>query len=262
MTSWAGQDSRPACTSCGEQHETDQEYCLECGARLFHPPAPPEHGPLWAWTAVVVLATIAIISGVIVAVLATRGDSASAAGAEVVAVQAPAPAPVTTPPPPPPAPAPEPIPPPETIALGPELDEPPGPPDLQPGEPSTGQGAPSEDDVERDPLEDLIDPIDDPPPPPPSDGADWPAGRTSFTVIIASVPTSRGRAQADQTAQRARSAGLSGIGVLESSNFSSLLRGYWVVFSGSYDTLDQARVRLSSARSAGFPTAYTRRVSP
>jgi hypothetical protein len=74
------------------------------------------------------------------------------------------------------------------------------------------------------------------------------------------VPTSQGRAKADQAAQKARNNGLTQVGVLNSSNYDSLNPGYWVTFTGIYDTQQQANSALPNARSRGFPTAYTRAV--
>jgi hypothetical protein len=89
----------------------------------------------------------------------------------------------------------------------------------------------------------------------------WPSGKDGYTVILKSVPTSKGRSQADSAAQRAINNGLTQVGVLNSSDYSSLNPGYWVTFTGIYDTQGQADAGLSSARSKGFPTAYTRRVA-
>jgi len=63
-------------------------------------------------------------------------------------------------------------------------------------------------------------------------------------------------------ARKAIKGGLSDVGVLNSSNFSSLHPGYYVVFSGIYGSLPGARSNLSSAASSGFRGAYTRRITP
>jgi hypothetical protein len=89
----------------------------------------------------------------------------------------------------------------------------------------------------------------------------WPTGKDGYTIILKSVPTSQGRSQADAAAQRAISNGLTQVGVLNSSDYSSLNAGYWVTFTGIYDTQSQANTALPNARSKGFPTAYTRRVA-
>jgi hypothetical protein len=51
------------------------------------------------------------------------------------------------------------------------------------------------------------------------------------------------------------------VGVLNSSDFSSLNPGYYVTFTGVYTTKQQAQSAVPNARSKGFPTAYDRRVA-
>jgi hypothetical protein len=51
------------------------------------------------------------------------------------------------------------------------------------------------------------------------------------------------------------------VGILNSTDFSSLNPGYYVTFTGIYDTESQANAALPNARSKGFPTAYVREVS-
>ena len=106
-------------------------------------------------------------------------------------------------------------------------------------------------------------PVTTAPPPvttaPPRTGV-WPAGRDAWTIVLASLPESGGRAAAEAQARRARASGLPGAGVLRSSDFASLNPGYYVVFAAAFDSLDAAAGALPKARAA-FPTAYTRRVS-
>ena len=89
----------------------------------------------------------------------------------------------------------------------------------------------------------------------------WPPSKDGFTVVLKSVPTSNGRSQAEAAADKARTNGLSQVGILNSSDFSSLNPGYYVTFTGIYDTESQANAALPNARSKGFPTAYVREVS-
>ena len=96
---------------------------------------------------------------------------------------------------------------------------------------------------------------------PPSAPTAWPAGASGWTVVLASVPTSAGRTAAESQARRAANAGLSDVGVLDSSQFSSLHPGYYVVFSGIYQSLGAAQSAASVARSHGYSSAYPRRVS-
>jgi hypothetical protein len=88
----------------------------------------------------------------------------------------------------------------------------------------------------------------------------WPAGQDGYTIVLKSVPVGEGRAEADAAAQQARANGLPQVGVLNSSNYSSLTPGYYVAFSGIYSSQSQATSALPNARSNGFPTAYVREV--
>ena len=103
-----------------------------------------------------------------------------------------------------------------------------------------------------------------PPPPPssPNQLTAWPSGTAGYTVVLNSVPTTGGRGQAVSLAKEALKAGLTDVGVLESSRYSSLHPGYYVVFSGVFNTLAEAQGTLSTARSSGYPSAYTRPITP
>jgi hypothetical protein len=101
-----------------------------------------------------------------------------------------------------------------------------------------------------------------PPPPPPNQLAAWPPGVNGYTVVLNSVPTSSGRAQAARLAKAALAAGLKEVGVLDSSRYSSLHPGYYVVFSGIFKSQAEAQDTLASARSSGYPTAYARSITP
>jgi SPOR domain len=94
--------------------------------------------------------------------------------------------------------------------------------------------------------------------PPPTTGADdWPGG-SGYTAILTSETS---QAAAEATQARAASAGLDA-GVLNSSDYSSLRPGYWVVFSGTFDTSQEAAARAQRAQGLGFGSAYPRFVSP
>jgi predicted nucleic acid-binding Zn ribbon protein len=218
-----------ACPQCGTPSEPDQEYCLECGERLPASRVPPERPRLWIWAA---LALAIVVAGAIVGLLAAarEGDGGEAA----------------------------------TVAT-----------------PTTGLSASLETDTAADtgllpgfetvtvpPATDLLPetgiPETLPPPPetqPPPGVISWPAGTSGYTVVLASIPTDRGRAAAESRAQVALAAGLPEVGILDSSSYSSLRPGFWVVFSGVYTDLAQARAAVGRARSAGFPDAYSRRVA-
>jgi hypothetical protein len=89
----------------------------------------------------------------------------------------------------------------------------------------------------------------------------WPGPSGYYTVVLASLPVSSGKASARQKALEAVNAGLGDVGVLRSSDYSSLHPGYYVVFSGVFKSQSAAAARLSAARSAGFSSPYPKRVA-
>jgi hypothetical protein len=89
----------------------------------------------------------------------------------------------------------------------------------------------------------------------------WPASRRGWTLVLGSYPTGGGRAGAVAAARRAAHAGLPAAGVLDSGEFSSLRRGYYVAFSGVYRAEAAAEAALARARAGGFPDAYPRQIS-
>ncbi len=102
-----------------------------------------------------------------------------------------------------------------------------------------------------------------PPPPPPANApAIWPAGRSGWTIVLDSLPSSSGRAAAAAEAQRARQGGMKKVGVLDSSQFSSLHPGYLVVFAGIYGSQAEAQSAIIDAHRHGFGGAYPRRITP
>jgi len=90
----------------------------------------------------------------------------------------------------------------------------------------------------------------------------WPSGQSGWTVILASVAESQGRSEADAIAQRATTAGLPQVGVLLSTDYPSLRPGFWVTYTGVYESESEARSALPAAQAAGFASAYPRQVTP
>jgi hypothetical protein len=224
------------CPRCGAPHDPYQEYCLECGLRL-----PPPYGmhsgeiwsrdsPVWLWAALLALLLVALVAGAIVAIAATRGDNQGGPRAVGPVVST---GPSTT----------------DTVGI---ITQPPtvtiNPPTTTFGStttlPTTTVGSTTTLSTTTTATGNVT----------------WPAGKDGYSIFLKSVPTSEGRAKADAAAQRARNNGLSQVGVLNSSDFSSLRPGYWVTFTGIYDTQQQASAALPNARARGFPTAYTRPV--
>jgi hypothetical protein len=197
----------------------------------------------WVWALLVALSLLIVTAGAIVGMVTTDegdgdgGEAFAPAGSDIGSGPESAALPSAPPPLPPP-----------TVSIPPLTGEP--PPDT--GFVETG----------------VTEPV--PPatvPPATTDGSagavgTWPAGQSGYTVILASIPEDEGRARADAAAQQALAAGLSSVGVLRSADYSSLRPGYWVAYAGVYDSLAEARATLAQAQAAGFPTAYTRRVSP
>jgi len=85
--------------------------------------------------------------------------------------------------------------------------------------------------------------------------------QSGFTVVLISIPTSAGRAVAIARARAASRAGLPQVGVLESSRYSSLHPGYYVVFSGIHSSRAQAEQAREAASARGFPLAYSREIT-
>jgi hypothetical protein len=235
MSTPSGPPKVQLCPRCGTSYGPDQEYCLECGQRLH--PAGGVFGRLagawqqrfswypgdWIWPVLLFL-LIAVAGATAAIVLADAG----AENSTLVATQGGTPHSPTT--------APETA----TVAL----------PSVPSGTPS---GAPSTPTV----------------PPPatttaPRAGAltPWPAGQSGYTVVLESIPTSsNGRALALDRARSASRAGLPQVGVLDSSLFSSLHPGYSVVFSGIYDSREQADRAQAAANAKGFSAAYVRQIT-
>ena len=95
----------------------------------------------------------------------------------------------------------------------------------------------------------------------PSGVAEWPTDEDGWTIALASVPQTAGRAAALTRARTARRKGLPQVGVLDSSRYASLHPGYWIVFSGVYSSEAEATSALEDARKASR-TAVVRRVVP
>jgi hypothetical protein len=87
----------------------------------------------------------------------------------------------------------------------------------------------------------------------------WP-GKTAYTVVLASMPSPGGHGEALARANQALAKGLPQVGVLDSGDFPSLNSGYYVVFSGVYETLLQAETGARNARFQGFGSAYPRQI--
>jgi hypothetical protein len=85
--------------------------------------------------------------------------------------------------------------------------------------------------------------------------SDWPVGRTAWTAILAST-----RSESDARSAKTQVAGAGDpAGVLFSTDFAELRPGYWVVFSGTYDSRNTAIAQAAKLQ-PDFPSAYARRI--
>ena len=222
------------CPNCGAPHDVYQEYCLECGRRLpgayvggRYAEVWRRDSPIWLWAALAALLLVALVSGAVVALAATDDGKSSGPSTSIPVVST-APSTssvgVTTPP---------------TITINP---------------PTTTLGTTTFSTTTFGTTTFGTTTTT-------GSNVTWPPSKDGFTVVLKSVPTNNGRSPAEAAADKARTNGLSQVGILNSSDFSSLNPGYYVTFTGIYDTESQANAALPNARSKGFPTAYVREVS-
>jgi len=93
---------------------------------------------------------------------------------------------------------------------------------------------------------------------PAADLAEWPEGRTAWTVVLNSSGT---REDAERIANELAGKGVPGVGVLDSDDFESLGPDSFVVFSGTYPGRAEADEALAQVRGqAGGGSA--RRIVP
>jgi hypothetical protein len=233
------------CPHCGVAYEPGQEYCLECGTRL-----PVNAGVVgvlasawqrrlawypgdWIWPVLLFLVlTIAATAAALAAKSAHEADAPLVATGLSVPVGPGAtqsPIPVTSTPATLPTPTNQP-----TITTGP-----------LPTAPGTGTGGK----------------VTTPTPVNPNALTAWPANKSGYTLVLVSLPLSGGRPAAVARARQAKAAGLKDVGVLVSSQYSSLHPGYYVVFSGIYGSPAEASAAVGGAHTRGFPGAYQARVT-
>jgi hypothetical protein len=232
------------CPRCGAALAPDQEWCLGCGNAVATRVAPT---PRWKLPVALVAGILALLAGALVLSLVELSrDPQPVANKEQTAAATPTP------------------------SAAPD-DGAAAAPTTEPGATATPANGDGVTTVPADPNANAVpgapedegdaQPIPTPGNTPPGNsGADpgssgglasWPEGETAWTVVIAST-TSRADAE-----KKARAAGADA-GVLKSDDFSSLREGYWVVFSGQYDSRSAAQ---SAAEGQGGD-AYARRVVP
>ena len=233
---------RDYCPRCGVAYEPLQEYCLECGSRL-----PTNRGVVgflasewqrrlawypgdWIWPVLLFLVVTVVATAAAVAAGSTKRHEAATIVATEPAVTVGPGAPQPTVPTATPT---------STLPTAPQ-------PTISTGTLPTVPGTPSTKGVTA---------------PNPNVLAQWPTGKSGYTNVLVSLPVSVGRPNAVARARRALHAGLADVGIIVSSEFSSLHPGYFVVFSGIYASQAQASAALAAAHAHGFPDAYQTRVT-
>jgi hypothetical protein len=79
-----------------------------------------------------------------------------------------------------------------------------------------------------------------------------------WIVILASIPTAEGESSARAFAGAAQKRAVGKVSVLNSSNRRPLRGGFWVVYTGPYNTLTLVTRAAGGVHRAGFGTAYIR----
>jgi sporulation related protein len=236
-----------ACPRCGESLTPDQEWCLNCGADVG---ARVAATPRWRVPVVLVgLLIAAALAAVALALVELADDDQQVAAAPTAQPQAAA----TPTPTPPPAPTGE-QPAPGEAGSSPQAQVPEASDDqTATGESgtgsSTGSGTSGTGGSDQSGTTGTGTGT--------ATLAEWPAGKTAWTVILESATS---KSAAEQKGQELASGGTS-VGVLHSDDFSSLNKGYWVVFSGQYDSQSAAQSALSGLQSK-VSQAYVRHVVP
>ena len=213
-----------ACPFCGAAPEPGQEYCLECGARLS--PVRPLGGFARTWER-----RLGRYPGdwVFASLLLLLVAAGSATAGIVTARDTTTHSGSKT-----------------IVAISPVVTAPPAPPVATTTTAPTTTAAPSPKPNKRAPK--------------PRAPIAWPA-RNGFTVVLASIPArGGGRDDAAAKAKAALEKGLRKVGVLVSDRFSSLHPGYYVVFAGVYDSLDEAQ-RAATRILSRYPNAYAREIT-
>ena len=210
-----------ACPTCGAPAEPGQEYCLDCGTRLVALRRFGAVGRVWERRLGRYPGDWIWASALLLLV------AAGSATAGIIGARDTETARSTK----------------TIVAISPVVTAPPAPP----ATPTTTTTATTARPSSR-------------PKPKPVTPIEWPA-RDGFTIVLASIPArGKGRDEAEAKAQDALKRGLRDVGVLKSDRFASLHPGYFVVFSGIFESLGEAQTAARRAVSR-FPNAYAREIA-
>ena len=223
MTSGGGSGS---CPRCGARVEPGQEYCLECGLRQPGDGLAASVGTAWRRR------VRRRLPGWLLPILAALLVAAVMTGVAILISQG--------------SPGSD---------DGPEVIDATGPSSISI---PTTETVPTEPTTTAD-TETETTPTETEPPPKP-ELVDWPPSQNGYTIVIASLPASGGRAQAIRKAREVLATDLPEVGVIDSGEFSSLHPGYYVVFSGIYADQRSALNGIGAVQ-ALYPAAYIRQIS-
>jgi hypothetical protein len=210
-----------ACGTCGTPAEPLQEYCLECGSRIVPARRFSTVGHAWERRFGRYPGDWIWASILLLLVAAGSATAGIVAGRDTGAGSS------------------------ETVvAISPVVKAPPAPPAAKP------QPTPTT----------TLTTTPAPTPAPAKQQTEWPA-RDGYTVVLASIPArGTGLVDARSKVKVASSGGVRDVGILVSSRFASLHPGYYVVFAGVFDSLEEAQTAAN--RLAGrYPNAYAREIT-
>jgi predicted nucleic acid-binding Zn ribbon protein len=221
------------CPRCGSALAPDQEWCLSCGAAADTEVVEARgwRVPLYLGGGLAALAVIGVILAIVA--LASRNDEVQ-----------PTATPVASAAPPGATPAPSPL---ATQTPLPSVTASPDPNATVSPDPSATASPEASPTATADPNQQSGDGSTFP---------DW-SGTDGWTVIIESSKTQSG---AEKVASEAESSGLPRVGILDSSQHSSLNGGYHVVFVSEYTSKSDAEAALSDAKKK-YPDAYVRKIT-
>ena len=210
-----------ACGTCGAPAEPHQDYCLECGSRIVPARRFSTVGHAWERRFGRYPGDWIWASMLLLLVAVGSATAGIVAGRDTGTGGS------------------------ETVvATSPVVTAPPAPPaaQTQPTSTATSTTTPA------------------PAPAPPKQLTEWPA-RDGYTVVLASISArGAGLDEARSKVKTARTGGVRDVGILVSSRFSSLHPGYYVVFAGVFDSLEEAQT-AANRLTGRYPNAYARQIT-
>lgn len=215
-----------ACPRCGAPLRPDQDWCLNCGTAVTTDVA---GAPGWRTPVAIVGAVLAVAAAALVFAFLQISDDADQVAQAPAPTPAPTAAPVTPTATPTPALTATPTPTPSATATPGTTPTPTPDASATPGATTAPTGT----------------------------VGSWPEGEDAWTVVLfSSTAENEARDKAQEFADQGKP-----VGVLQSDDYSSLRPGFWVVFSGQYETQEEAQTAAEDFGSTA-PGAYARRVTP